>query len=700
MPALYQAIITKKGLNLRSKAEAGKYGIEFTKAVTGSGVYDTDENLQEKNDLKNPMQEFGFSKREYVDDATSMLQVIVTNADLEEGYYVREIGVFAMDPDEGEILYSLSLAVDNKWDYLPEHEWGAAMIELEIDTAVSNAEKVIITAKMDALASADDLNSLREPEFKDYSISEEAVPDVEESLQMIRPGKHLKLILQYIKAVLMGLLELGKKLDTGENIVEFEDYSENGNDIPDPEEAIGQVVSGKTEKVFKQYVKASLKGLLNLAQRALSIATGKNQARVFATVEALDAWLAVPTNVAQLNVGDNFYITAVDVPDYWWDGTQKQKLETQKIDLAAYDQRIAANSSSINELNNKYNSFERAKSTIINSALGKALSMTVTTTLDTVASKISSIVNRGAWNGSIGNSGGSVTIPSGYHNGSGKVTGPTLAGLVGSNVNLDSGARMLSGYTAYGVNGTKHSGSIVNRSTTIQTVVSDTSDNNKSIYWINGTNLWIIPAVGYWGNWDWYSSRIQITASTLGVNAAKILNDTTICGVTGTVARKTSGSTAITEGGKYGFSASNGFWMYIPANAYYTTEHWLNVPYAQASALLGGTAASWTCPYMSSTTGIHAKFPSTIFSETPNRACYIIAMSFIHEDSQTGVSVSGGSQKYRWQGKVALDKSASCGYGTIIVQYVPAGTKVTVTAASITVNYDVSGDYCVVKGTI
>ena len=31
----------------------------------------------------------------------------------------------------------------------------------------------------------------------------------------------------------------------------------------------------------------------------------------------------------------------MDVPDYWWDGTQKQKLETQKVDLTTYDQRIS-----------------------------------------------------------------------------------------------------------------------------------------------------------------------------------------------------------------------------------------------------------------------------------------------------------------------------------------------------------------------
>lgn len=146
-----------------------------------------------------------------------------------------------------------------------------------------------------------------------------------------------------------------QELENGNQMVEFEDYSGEGAEVPEPEEAVNKVASGKADKVFRQYVKASLKGLLNLAQRALSVAMGRNQARVFATVAALDAWLAVPANVQQLNVGDNFYITATDVPDYWWDGMQKQKLETQKVDLTTYDQRITANASAINELNGNFN---------------------------------------------------------------------------------------------------------------------------------------------------------------------------------------------------------------------------------------------------------------------------------------------------------------------------------------------------------
>ena len=72
--------------------------------------------------------------------------------------------------------------------------------------------------------------------------------------------------------------------------------------------------------------------------------------------------------------------------------------------------------------------------------------------------------NNGAVTGTITTSGGSYTIPAGYHNGSGKVTGPTLAALVkNSNVTLNNASNLLSGVTAYGKDGVKYTGSIVNK---------------------------------------------------------------------------------------------------------------------------------------------------------------------------------------------------------------------------------------------
>ena len=76
--------------------------------------------------------------------------------------------------------------------------------------------------------------------------------------------------------------------------------------------------------------------ILQKIQEARSIAEGRALSLVFATVAALDAWLAVQENKATLKVGDNLFIQDTGVPDYWWDGTAKQPLETQKVDLTAY----------------------------------------------------------------------------------------------------------------------------------------------------------------------------------------------------------------------------------------------------------------------------------------------------------------------------------------------------------------------------
>ena len=93
---------------------------------------------------------------------------------------------------------------------------------------------------------------------------------------------------------------------------------------------------------------------------AEAIAKGKARARVFDTVALLDAWLLVPANVAELQVGDNFYIRATDVPDYWWDGSVKRVLESEKVDLTDYYTKAAADGkfATLAGLGNFYNKTE------------------------------------------------------------------------------------------------------------------------------------------------------------------------------------------------------------------------------------------------------------------------------------------------------------------------------------------------------
>ena len=198
--------------------------------------------------------------------------------------------------------------------------------------------------------------------MKPYTESE---PVFSESIQVTEPTDpaHADNINAGPKQLLQNTLVNKKEIEDlkqGNNEVEFDDTipgeGEEPGGGPDPAETLEQITSGKSVPVLIGHIKRTLTGLLSLSQRALNIAMGKNQARVFATVDALDAWLSVPEHTAELKVGDNFYITAVDVPDYWWDGTQKQKLETQKVDLTTYDQKIAALEAKDSELNGNISS--------------------------------------------------------------------------------------------------------------------------------------------------------------------------------------------------------------------------------------------------------------------------------------------------------------------------------------------------------
>ena len=92
------------------------------------------------------------------------------------------------------------------------------------------------------------------------------------------------------------------------------------------------------------------------------------------------------------------------------------------------------------------------------SALGKALSMTSSTSWSDIVNKIKGVTNQGAKTSSL-NCGGSYTIPAGYHNGSGKITANSLSYQTSATA---TAGNILSGKTAY-VNGSKITGNMANR---------------------------------------------------------------------------------------------------------------------------------------------------------------------------------------------------------------------------------------------
>ena len=111
MAEFHAAVTTNQGVALVADLLAGEQ-IEFTKLVTGSGVYGNEEiertTLQKVSALREQRQEFGFSSISKVSDACVLLKTLLSNVTLTQGYRMTEIGVYAKKPgDEGDgILYS------------------------------------------------------------------------------------------------------------------------------------------------------------------------------------------------------------------------------------------------------------------------------------------------------------------------------------------------------------------------------------------------------------------------------------------------------------------------------------------------------------------------------------------------------------------------------------------------------------------
>lgn len=130
--------------------------------------------------------------------------------------------------------------------------------------------------------------------------------------------------------------EVAQKVDYLENMVESgkkELQEAAGKQLQQIQDAVPDLT------LDREQIKENISGIQNAlaaAEDARTIAKGRATGHVFDTVEDMEVWLQDEDNVNMLLLGDNLYIRATEVPDYWWDGEKAQKLETQKVDLSEY----------------------------------------------------------------------------------------------------------------------------------------------------------------------------------------------------------------------------------------------------------------------------------------------------------------------------------------------------------------------------
>ena len=95
---------TKLGQNLQAKIDAGLTKFKITKLGIGDGSYQG--NVENMIALSNKKQDLNVSKIE-VSENVIKIQTTITNTGVTEKYQMTEIGIFATDPEMGEILYAV-----------------------------------------------------------------------------------------------------------------------------------------------------------------------------------------------------------------------------------------------------------------------------------------------------------------------------------------------------------------------------------------------------------------------------------------------------------------------------------------------------------------------------------------------------------------------------------------------------------------
>lgn len=150
--------LTKDGKALLAKAQAGKCAIQITKAQSGSGSYTSSEDISQRTALKTVKQTFPISNKVINTDSALALKITMENSTLTAGYDITEFGVFASDPDKGEILYSIATASTS--DYMPAYNGVVpSVINMSYYLEVANASTVTIKSA-GALALQSDLEAL------------------------------------------------------------------------------------------------------------------------------------------------------------------------------------------------------------------------------------------------------------------------------------------------------------------------------------------------------------------------------------------------------------------------------------------------------------------------------------------------------------------------------------------------------------
>jgi len=176
MAAFINNDITTAGLIVLAKGVAGQK-INYTKIVLGDGYLEEGQTPRTLTGVVSPKATVDITKLKINGDGTVAVGGIFTNGDETDGFYYRELGLYAEDPDPevGEVLYCYGNCGDLA-EWIPP-SGGATIVEKTIDivTAIGTATNVTAYIPADAYATKEDYETYKAIALGAQATAEEAL---------------------------------------------------------------------------------------------------------------------------------------------------------------------------------------------------------------------------------------------------------------------------------------------------------------------------------------------------------------------------------------------------------------------------------------------------------------------------------------------------------------------------------------------
>lgn len=153
-------VITTKGQALISKMLAGTGNVQFTKMSVSDTTY-TDRQLEALTSLTGVKQSTPFARITRENNVSVKLEAAITNENLQAGYYARTVGIYANDPNDGEILYAVMIAKTAGW-MPPYNGLSASSMKFNMVITVGNAENVSVILPSGATPTMSDIEDLQD----------------------------------------------------------------------------------------------------------------------------------------------------------------------------------------------------------------------------------------------------------------------------------------------------------------------------------------------------------------------------------------------------------------------------------------------------------------------------------------------------------------------------------------------------------